>query len=232
MAAADRSGVLGFGNRSHLEDPVESEPFTAIGGLAKRMFDVTAASLILIMLAPLFIMTAAVILATSGGPVLFGHRRVGLGGRTFRCWKFRTMRTDAAEALQRHLDANPEARAEWQARRKLKDDPRITAFGRVLREYSVDELPQLLNVILGDMSLVGPRPVVDEEIDYYGSEAQTYFAARPGITGLWQVSGRSETDYARRVELDAKYVRSWSHSRDMGILLRTVPAVLGARGSY
>lgn len=232
MGAADRGGAIGFEQGSVLDAPIGKDRLPALGGAFKRIFDVAAATCILVMLAPLFLFTALAILLTSGAPVLYGHERVGLGGRRFRCWKFRTMRVDAAEVLRRHLAQDDAARAEWAASRKLRNDPRITRLGRVLREYSVDELPQLLNVIRGDMSLVGPRPVVEDELSYYGSKAEAYFAARPGITGLWQVSGRSDTHYARRVELDAEYVRSWSHGQDMKILLRTVPAVLGARGSY
>lgn len=231
MSAADRGGAIGFEQAQVLDSPISNQRLPALGGIFKRTFDVTAATCILLMLAPLFLFTALAVSMTSGPPVLYGHERIGLGGRRFRCWKFRTMRTDAADVLRRHLERDDAARREWNASRKLRNDPRITRFGRILREYSVDELPQLLNVIRGDMSLVGPRPVVEDELSYYGREADAYFAARPGITGLWQVSGRSDTDYARRVELDAEYVRSWSHGHDIRILLRTVPAVLGARGS-
>ena len=233
MATANRGGVIGFEQRSVLESPIKKmERPSALGGAFKRLFDVTAATVILLMLTPLCLFTATAIWITSGAPVLYGHERIGLGGRRFRCWKFRTMSSNSAEILRRHLEHDDAARAEWSASRKLRRDPRITRFGSVLREYSVDELPQLLNVILGDMSLVGPRPVVEDELSYYGKKVEAYFSARPGITGLWQVSGRSDTDYARRVEFDAEYVRSWSLGRDMRILLRTVPAVLGARGSY
>ena len=142
------------------------------------------------------------------------------------------MMTDGDAVLERHFASNPKARLEWAASRKLKDDPRVTALGRVLRVYSVDELPQLINVLRGEMSFVGPRPVVTDELDRYGPSAQAYLAARPGITGLWQTSGRSDTSYENRVELDSQYVSEWSFWMDFMILLRTIPVVLGAKGSY
>ena len=191
-----------------------------------------AASFILLILSPLFLFTAVALYFATRGPILYGHERVGLGGRSFQCWKFRTMCADADLVLREHLASNTAARAEWHLRRKLKDDPRVTPLGRVLREYSVDELPQLLNVLKGEMSLVGPRPVVAEELSYYGPAAAYYCSARPGITGLWQVTGRSDTEYDQRVELDVRYVTTWSVVSDLVILLKTIPAVLGARGSY
>jgi exopolysaccharide production protein ExoY len=148
-------------------------------------------------LSPLFLFVAILLRLTDPGPVFFGHKRVGLGGRSFHCLKFRTMCTDADAVLQRVLASDPAAAAEWEATRKLRNDPRISRVGRVLREYSVDELPQLINVIRGEMSLVGPRPVVTSELTRYGNAAVHYLSARPGITGLWQVSGRSDTTYRR-----------------------------------
>lgn len=231
MTTADQSGAIGFEPGRALNSHLANRHFPAVGGVLKRTFDISAASFILLMMSPLILFTAAAIRIGTRGPVFYGHERIGLGGRRFRCWKFRTMCTNAEEVLRHHLEANASARAEWRAQRKLRNDPRVTRLGRVLREYSVDELPQLINVLRGDMSLVGPRPVVEDELAYYGQEALEYCSARPGVTGLWQVSGRSDTDYARRVELDAHYVRTWSIRSDMMILLRTIPAVLGARGS-
>jgi exopolysaccharide production protein ExoY len=204
---------------------------SAIGGRLKRLTDIVAALLVLLLLSPLFVFTAIAIVMTSRGGLLYGHERVGLNGRRFRCWKFRTMVADGDRVLREHLARNPAARLEWEEQRKLQDDPRVTRLGRTLREYSVDELPQLLNVLKGEMSLVGPRPVVDDELARYGSNVGHYLAARPGITGLWQVSGRSGTSYAERVALDAHYAATWNFKGDLGILLRTVPAVIGARGS-
>jgi exopolysaccharide production protein ExoY len=202
-----------------------------VGGAAKRALDIVLASVALLALSPLFVFVAVLLRLTDPGPVFFGHKRVGLGGRSFRCLKFRTMCTDADAVLDRLLASDPAAAEEWQATRKLRNDPRISRVGRILREYSVDELPQLINVIRGEMSLVGPRPVVTAELMRYGNAAVHYLSARPGITGLWQVSGRSDTPYATRIALDARYVTQWSLRGDALILLRTVPAVIGARGS-
>lgn len=202
-----------------------------VGGPAKRVLDVIVASVALAALSPLFLFVAILLRLTDPGPVFFGHKRVGLGGKSFRCLKFRTMCVDADAVLARLLASDPLVAAEWEATRKLRRDPRISRIGRVLRDYSIDELPQLINVIRGEMSLVGPRPVVTSELTRYGNAAVHYLSARPGITGLWQVSGRSDTTYRMRVALDARYVTDWSLMGDIVILLRTVPAVLAARGS-
>ncbi len=205
---------------------------TAIGGWSKRVIDSFLAGLAVTALLPLFALLFLAIKFGSPGPVLFGHERIGLRGQTFRCWKLRTMVTDGDAVLQAYLAANPEARIEWEETRKLTNDPRVTALGHVLRKYSVDELPQLINVLRGEMSFVGPRPVVVDELERYGPHAQAYLSARPGITGLWQTSGRSDTSYENRVALDDRYVRDWSFGEDIRILFRTIPVVLGARGSY
>jgi len=203
-----------------------------VGGLSKRVADIVIAGIVLFVLSPLFVFTALLVRCSSPGPIFFGHERIGCGGRTFRCLKFRTMRRDAEQVLRSVLEADPALAREWNETRKLRNDLRITRIGRVLREYSLDELPQLINVMRGEMSLVGPRPVVSAELARYGHRAAHYLSARPGITGLWQVSGRSDTSYARRVALDTRYVREWSLANDLAILVRTIPAVLGSRGSY
>jgi exopolysaccharide production protein ExoY len=185
-----------------------------VGGLSKRAADIVIASIVLFALSPLFVFTALLVRCSGPGPILFGHERIGCGGRAFRCLKFRTMRRDAEQVLRLVLDADPVLAREWRDTRKLRHDPRITRIGRVLREYSLDELPQLINVIRGEMSLVGPRPVVSSELARYGQRAAHYLSARPGITGLWQVSGRSDTSYERRVDLDTRYVREWSFAND------------------
>lgn len=194
--------------------------------------DVAVAILILIGLAPLFLMVATALKVLSPGPVFYGHVRIGHGRRAFLCYKFRTMCVDGDAVLKRHLEENPSAQIEWDIHRKLRDDPRVTRLGRVLRETSVDELPQLLNVIRGDMSLVGPRPVVKDELSLYGPSKHLYLSARPGITGPWQIGGRSTTEFADRVAMDSGYVTGWSVAKDIRILLKTVPAVVGARGAY
>ncbi len=199
----------------------------------KRTIDIVgAAALLLALLVPLGLI--ALLVRADGGPVLFAHRRVGRGGASFGCLKFRSMVPDAERRLAALLARDPAARAEWEAARKLRDDPRVTWIGRFLRASSLDELPQLINVLKGEMSLVGPRPVQAAELaTFYGAAAaEHYMAVRPGITGLWQVSGRSDTSYARRVALDVAYVSRPSLRADLRILLRTPAAVLLRRGAY
>lgn len=200
--------------------------------IAKRALDVIGAGLGLVLLAPFFLVVALLVRA-DGGPAFFAHQRVGRGGKLFGCLKFRSMVIDSQARLEALLASDPAARAEWEATRKLKNDPRITRIGRFLRSTSLDELPQLINVLRGEMSLVGPRPVQEAEIDrYYGASAAHYMAVRPGITGLWQVSGRSATSYESRVALDVSYVSRPSMLADLSILLRTPVAVLSRRGAH
>jgi lipopolysaccharide/colanic/teichoic acid biosynthesis glycosyltransferase len=185
-----------------------------------------------VLLSPFFLIVALLVRA-DGGPAFFAHQRVGRGGKLFGCLKFRSMVVDSQTRLEALLANDPTARAEWEATRKLKNDPRITRIGGFLRSTSLDELPQLINVLRGEMSLVGPRPVQEAEIDrYYGASAAHYMAVRPGITGLWQVSGRSETSYESRVALDVSYVSRPSLLADLSILLRTPVAVLSRRGAH
>jgi len=198
--------------------------------IAKSVMDVTAAALALIFLLPLFVVIAALI-KLDGGSVFFAHPRLGSQGRGFKCLKFRTMAQDSDVVLARLLAEDPAAAREWAATQKLRHDPRVTWIGRLLRKSSLDELPQLINVLRLEMSLVGPRPIVSREIARYAEDISYYFETRPGITGLWQISGRNETTYARRVELDRWYVKNWSIGHDISILLRTIPAVLSGRGA-
>ncbi len=198
---------------------------------SKRLFDIAAASLLLALLSPLLLAVTALI-CRDGGKVLFGHRRIGVRGRTFRCWKFRSMVPNAEAVLVDVLARDSEARAEWERDFKLRDDPRITPVGRFLRSTSLDELPQLLNVLAGDMSLVGPRPIVADEVTRYGAAFHDYARCRPGITGIWQVSGRNDIGYAQRVQLDQQYARNWSFTADLAVLLRTPIAVLRRSGAY
>lgn len=203
-----------------------------VGGYTKRAFDIVASLFALVALSPLFVCIATLIWVADGRPIFIRHNRVGLGGQLFPCLKFRTMSVNAEEALARHLACNPSAREEWRLTHKLKHDPRITPFGRYLRELSIDELPQLVNILQGNMSVVGPRPIVMEEIEKYGSSIEYYVSVRPGLTGLWQVSGRSDTTYEARVILDREYVQNWSMRQDIEIIARTVPEVLWARRTY
>lgn len=204
----------------------------ALFPIAKRALDIIGAGVGLLLLAPFFLIVALMVRA-DGGPAFFAHQRVGRGGKLFGCLKFRSMVIDSQARLETLLANDPAARAEWEATRKLKNDPRITRIGGFLRSTSLDELPQLINVLRGEMSLVGPRPVQEAEIDrYYGASAAHYMAVRPGITGLWQVSGRSETSYESRVALDVSYVSRPSLLADISILLRTPVAVLSRRGAH
>jgi lipopolysaccharide/colanic/teichoic acid biosynthesis glycosyltransferase len=200
----------------------------------KRLFDLCFAALVLIATLPLFLLLAAGVRLSSPGPVFFAHQRVGRGGRPFRCWKFRTMVVDADERLERLLRERPDLRAEYAATHKLRDDPRVTVFGRWLRRTSLDELPQFWNVLRGDMSVVGPRPLVDLETARYGEAIATVLGLRPGITGMWQVSGRNDIPYDLRVQIDASYATSHSLRGDLLIVLRTVLVVLrpGRSGAY
>jgi exopolysaccharide production protein ExoY len=200
--------------------------------LPKMVFDRAAAAAGLIVLAPVFLAVILWMLVRDRGPVLFAHARIGKAGRRFHCLKFRTMRPDASEILARHLAGNRAAAAEWAATRKLRDDPRVTPLGRVLRRSSLDELPQLLNILRGEMSLVGPRPITDDEMRHYGSAMRDYLSVRPGLTGLWQVSGRSDIGYAERVQLDRAYVRNRTFLQDIAILWRTVGVVARRKGSF
>jgi exopolysaccharide production protein ExoY len=167
----------------------------------------------------------ALVLLTMGRPVFFSQERVGFRGRKFKCMKFRSMVKDAPKALEAYLAANPQARMEWAQTQKLRHDPRVTWLGRILRKSSLDELPQLFNILKGEMSCIGPRPVLPVELERYGRHSTAYKNARPGLTGLWQVSGRSNTSYEERVRLDRIYVRRWSLGFDIRIMLRTVPVL-------
>jgi exopolysaccharide production protein ExoY len=203
-----------------------------IGLTSKRVIDLILAVSGIVLLAPLLIICFVATVATSPGPALFRHRRVGFKGKYFDCLKFRTMVTDAPERLRELLDSDPVAAAEWAVDRKLRYDPRVTAIGAILRKSSLDELPQLFNVLRGEMSIVGPRPVTDEELVRYSDSINAYLACRPGITGLWQVSGRSTTTYNKRVACDAFYARNWSIALDTRILIVTIPSLLLRDSAY
>jgi exopolysaccharide production protein ExoY len=202
-----------------------------VGGFVKRAFDVITALVFIAVSAPLWI-SCGLLLLTTGRPVLFRQRRIGFGAREFTCLKFRTMAIDAQDRLDKHLAENRDARKEWQQCHKLRKDPRVTTLGRVMRRTSVDELPQLLNVLKGDMSLVGPRPIVADEVAKYQENFRHYASARPGLTGLWQVNGRNSTTYSQRVAYDVEYLGNWSLMRDIKIIVVTVAHVLEGRGAY
>jgi Undecaprenyl-phosphate galactose phosphotransferase WbaP len=199
---------------------------------AKRLLDLTISLLLLVCLSPLLVLIALLTKLESPGNVLYRQSRVGLDCEKFWVWKFRTMRVNSEQMLAGYLAKNPEAAEEWRRDQKLKNDPRVTKLGRILRKASLDELPQLLNVVRGEMSLVGPRPIVDSEIQKYGSSFALYRQVIPGLTGLWQVSGRNERSYDERVELDTYYVRNWSPWLDIYLLARTIKVVVTGYGAY
>jgi len=198
----------------------------------KRAMDVVLGMLGAIVALPLAAIIAAAIWLESGGPILFRQTRVGRAGRLFQILKFRTMVVDGDEVLAQYLATDALARLEWRTARKLRRDPRITRVGRFLRRTSLDELPQLINVLRGEMSLAGPRPIVENEIARYGAAFPFYALVTPGLTGLWQVSGRNDTSYRTRIELDIAYVRNWSVWRDLAIFLKTIRVVLVGKGAY
>jgi exopolysaccharide production protein ExoY len=220
------------GDHDMLVDRGSGSRASPLGGVTKRVIDVVVALCALIPFVLLFGLVSAAIVFLQGRPVFYRHPRIGYGRRQFLCLKFRTMVFNGDEVLRRHLQSSSSAAKEWAETRKLKDDPRVTPVGEVLRRFSLDEMPQLLNVLRGDMSIVGPRPIVADEVAMYGADAHYYFMARPGLTGLWQISGRSSEKYADRVAFDRDYVENWSLWRDAVIILRTVPTVLTSKGSY
>jgi lipopolysaccharide/colanic/teichoic acid biosynthesis glycosyltransferase len=197
----------------------------------KRALDIAIALAALVFFAPLMLVIAASLLLQDGRPVIFKQRRIGAGGRAFPCYKFRSMAKDSDRRLQYLLESSETSRLQWQLRQKLDHDPRIHFVGALLRKSSLDELPQLWNVLRGHMSIVGPRPVRPDELARYGEQAKYYLAQRPGLTGLWQVSGRSGTTYTERIELDVRYSKSWTLMGDIVILLKTVVVVLTTKGS-
>ncbi len=220
----DIGGVLGLEVRNNLLRPWPRR--------LKRALDLTGVLIGGSVLLPFLAIIALLVRLDSPGPAFFGHDRLGQHGRRFRAWKFRTMVSNADRLLNQTLQASAETKAEWERDQKLKDDPRVTRLGRWLRRTSLDELPQLWNVLKGEMSLVGPRPIVESEVGRYSDRFDLYTQVLPGITGLWQVSGRNETSYQERVSLDAYYVRNWSLWLDLYLLARTVWAVMWGKGAY
>ena len=219
-----------FANTMVLE--VRQELLRPQARFIKRTTDIICAAGCLLIFSWLFVAIACIIRLSSPGPIFYGQRRIGRGGREFRAWKFRSMVQDADDQLVAYLAAHPELREEWERDHKLKSDPRVTSIGSFLRRTSLDELPQLWNILVGQMSLAGPRPIVSAEIARYGERFALYTKVRPGLSGLWQVSGRSDTGYAERVALDCYYVRNWSPWLDAVILARTVRVVLLGKGAY
>ena len=197
----------------------------------KWLLDKTLAVVAFVLLSPFFVIVPLLVKLTSRGPVFYRQNRLGRYGRPIRVWKFRSMYVDADERLEKILAADPAAAEEWKANFKLRNDPRVTPLGKILRKTSIDEFPQLFNVFAGDMALVGPRPIVKDEVEYYGSAYEAFASVKPGITGLWQASGRSDTSYERRVALDVEYVLNWSPWLDIWIIIKTFFSVLTMKGS-
>lgn len=224
---ATRGEILQYG-AEHSPAP----PAISVERRLMRLFDILLALVALLFFAPLLLVIAAAVYVSDPGAILFAQRRIGYGGAYFRCFKFRSMAVNAEALLADLLASDPQARLEWELSHKLKEDPRVTRVGSFLRKSSLDELPQLFNVLRGEMSIVGPRPIVEAEKRRYGRYFEHYCMSRPGITGLWQISGRSDVSYQRRVAFDVAYCRSQSLSLYLRIILMTAPAVLMAKGSY
>jgi lipopolysaccharide/colanic/teichoic acid biosynthesis glycosyltransferase len=197
----------------------------------KRVFDIAFASIVLTVFSPVYLAITLLVFISSPGSVLYIHPRVGLNGSQFNCIKFRTMINGADQALEDYLNACPISRAEYEASFKLKHDPRITKIGKFLRTTSLDELPQFWNVLMGDMSVVGPRPLVQDELSKYGTAIDRVLSVRPGIAGLWQVSGRNDIPYAKRVQIDASYVRRMSFLLDLHLIFKTILVVIFPKGN-
>lgn len=212
--------------------PTPIGPLVSSNPIGIRFLDIIGASMLLVFFLPLMVVVAIAVYLANPGPVLFSQKRVGRDGRHFACFKFRTMAVDAEARLAQLLASDPTARQEWERDQKLRNDPRIVGIGMFLRKSSLDELPQLWNVLRGDMSLVGPRPIVDNEVPRYGKYIADYCAIRPGLTGLWQISGRNDVSYRRRVAFDVIYARRGCLGAYLWILFLTVPSVLVSRGSY
>lgn len=224
MSVRDFEGVLGLYTTQRLVQPLNRA--------VKRAVELIITILGSVLVLPLIGIIVLLVKLDSPGPAFYGHHRLGKDGKPFTAWKFRSMVRNSREALENLLATDPEAKAEWEASFKLKDDPRITRMGRFLRKTSLDELPQIWNVIRGDMSLIGPRPIIEEEVPKYGHHYKLFSSVKPGLSGLWQVSGRSNTDYDERVALDVYYIQSWSLWLDLYILFKTVGVVLGRDGAY
>lgn len=205
--------------------------FSPLARYKKRAFDIAVAACALAFFAPVMALIAIALLLQDGRPVVYKHKRIGLGGQPFLCWKFRTMTRDSEQRLQQLLDSSEACRQQWHDHQKLDQDPRAHRTGALLRTSSLDELPQLINVLRGDMSIVGPRPIVLHELARYGRNAKYYLALRPGITGLWQVSRRADTSYDERVDFDVRYCKTWTIGGDIAIVARTVAVLLTTNGN-
>jgi lipopolysaccharide/colanic/teichoic acid biosynthesis glycosyltransferase len=232
----DFIGVPSFKMSSYLlgphPRPIARYSLSGVGRRLKRVVDLVLSGLAIIILSPVYMVTSIIIKLDSPGPVFYRHRRLGRNMRELGILKFRTMHRDADKRLKDLLNSDPALKKEFEEKFKLRNDPRVTRVGRFLRKLSIDELPQFFNVVVGQMSFVGPRPIVDDEVKYYKQHSLVMFRVLPGATGRWQVSGRNDTSYDSRVQMDTTYVQEWTFWEDLKIILRTLPAVLSRKGSY
>ncbi|MCL2600831.1 MAG: undecaprenyl-phosphate galactose phosphotransferase WbaP [Treponema sp.] len=224
MSVRDFGGLLGFVTNHKLKMPWNR--------LIKRVIDILVVAIGGIILLPALLLVALLVKLSSRGPVLYGHKRLGRNGKPFYALKFRSMAIDAQERLERLLESDPGLKQEWEEHHKLKNDPRITKLGKFLRRTSIDEFPQFINILKGEMSFVGPRPITENEVERYGNDFTWVFSVKPGLTGLWQVSGRSQADYASRVSYDTYYLQSWSVWLDLWVIYKTFGVVANGKGAY
>ncbi|MCR5723546.1 MAG: undecaprenyl-phosphate galactose phosphotransferase WbaP [Treponema sp.] len=220
----DFGGILGVSSTHQL---------TKRRGLViKRIIDLLLLLISSPLVLPVTVIVALLVKCTSKGPIFYGHKRIGKNGREFKCWKFRSMVIDADKQLEKILAENPEMRAEWEKDRKFTNDPRVTPIGKILRKTSIDELPQFFNILTGEMSFIGPRPVTTPELEKYGTQAEFILSVQPGLSGMWQISGRSDTGYEERITLDSYYIQNWSIWLDLWIIIKTVYVVVKGKGAY
>ena len=224
MSVRDFGGILGLSSTHNLTKPISL--------FWKRFIDIFLILLSSPITIPVVAIVALIVKITSPGPIFYGHKRIGQNGKEFKCWKFRSMVVDADKQLEKILAENPEMRAEWEKDRKFTNDPRVTKIGKILRKTSIDEIPQFFNILIGEMSFVGPRPVTRPELEKYGSRADFILLAQPGLSGMWQISGRSDTGYEERITLDSYYIQNWSVWLDIWIIIKTVVVVLKGKGAY
>jgi len=224
MNVRDFGGILGFSSTHNL-----TKGFSLF---IKRFMDLFMLLLACPVLIPVVITVSIIVKLTSKGPIFYGHKRVGRNGKEFKCWKFRSMVIDADKQLEKILAENPEMRVEWEKDRKFTNDPRVTKIGKLLRKTSIDEIPQFFNVLTGEMSFIGPRPVTEPELVKYGNKRDFILSVQPGLSGMWQISGRSDTGYEERITLDSYYIQNWSVWLDLWIVIKTVYVVFKGKGAY
>lgn len=220
----DIGGILGFSSTHNLTRKINL--------VIKRFIDISIIVISSPVVIPVMIFLSLCVKLSSKGPVFYGHKRVGKNGKEIKCWKFRSMYKDSQKMLEEILLTNPEMKKEWEENRKFVNDPRVTKFGKFLRKTSLDELPQLFNILIGNMSFVGPRPVTKDELEKYGENANYILTVTPGLSGMWQISGRSDTGYEERINLDSYYIQNWSIWLDMWIIIKTIWVVLRGKGAY